>query len=294
MSVERRYSLIRHEHTLQDLQDWGLLPTSGDHWGKIPYVMDDGVMEIGKYLDFHETDTHAGDYDYRLTVTSGVLGGSGNIDAPALLESGASLVSKYARLASANTFLAAQHISTTGSHFNMYETDAADTADRCMFEINANSVNLYGYDNSATAFRRALAYNITSGDLTLNGFSNGGRTYISRTTQLPVVIYGDTSVTDNVSGDATVTYSRWYCNGGGTLRGYVYGNTLGFGLLTSAGGWGVQCSPSHILLNNPLQLGAQTTATTATAGARTLPANPVDFLVVVINGTSRKIPYYAT
>ncbi len=36
------------------------------------------------------------------------------------------------------------------------------------------------------------------------------------------------------------------------------------------------------------------TATTATGGARTLPANPVDFLVVIINGTSRKIPYYAT
>ena len=37
-----------------------------------------------------------------------------------------------------------------------------------------------------------------------------------------------------------------------------------------------------------------TTATTASAGAQTLPANPVGFLVVNINGTSRKIPYYAT
>jgi hypothetical protein len=36
------------------------------------------------------------------------------------------------------------------------------------------------------------------------------------------------------------------------------------------------------------------TSTTASAGARTLPANPVDFIVVSINGTSRKIPFYAT
>ena len=32
---------------------------------------------------------------------------------------------------------------------------------------------------------------------------------------------------------------------------------------------------------------------TATAGARTLPSNPVDFLTVTINGTTRKIPFYA-
>lgn len=47
-------------------------------------------------------------------------------------------------------------------------------------------------------------------------------------------------------------------------------------------------------VNGDLSLDEVGTATTATGGARTLPANPVDFLVVVINGTSRKIPYYAT
>lgn len=35
------------------------------------------------------------------------------------------------------------------------------------------------------------------------------------------------------------------------------------------------------------------TATTATAGAATLPANPVGFIVVSLpNGTSVKVPYY--
>lgn len=37
------------------------------------------------------------------------------------------------------------------------------------------------------------------------------------------------------------------------------------------------------------------TATTATGGAATLPGNPVGFLVVTLpNGTSAKIPYYAS
>lgn len=35
------------------------------------------------------------------------------------------------------------------------------------------------------------------------------------------------------------------------------------------------------------------TATSATAGSATLPANPVGFIEVNINGTNRKIPYYA-
>jgi hypothetical protein len=37
-----------------------------------------------------------------------------------------------------------------------------------------------------------------------------------------------------------------------------------------------------------------TTSGTATAGAATLPANPVGFIVLSIGGVSRKIPYYAT
>lgn len=35
------------------------------------------------------------------------------------------------------------------------------------------------------------------------------------------------------------------------------------------------------------------TSATATAGAATLPANPVGFLTVNINGTNVKVPYYA-
>jgi len=43
-----------------------------------------------------------------------------------------------------------------------------------------------------------------------------------------------------------------------------------------------------------ISLGNIGTATTATAGGGTLPTAPVGFIVVSINGTSRKIPYYAT
>lgn len=41
-------------------------------------------------------------------------------------------------------------------------------------------------------------------------------------------------------------------------------------------------------------LTGQSTATIATAGLVNLASGPVGYLVVSINGTSRKIPYYAT
>jgi hypothetical protein len=59
-------------------------------------------------------------------------------------------------------------------------------------------------------------------------------------------------------------------------------------------GVGTFSAASKLQVQGDITLTSSTTATTATAGAQTLPANPVGFLVVSINGTSRKIPYYAT
>jgi hypothetical protein len=59
-------------------------------------------------------------------------------------------------------------------------------------------------------------------------------------------------------------------------------------------GIGVSSPSAALHISGDITVESATTATSASAGARTLPANPVDFLVVSINGTSRKIPYYAT
>lgn len=51
--------------------------TSGSWWASIPVVSNVGVMEIGKYIDFHSSNTGRTDYDVRLTGTSGKLTCSG-------------------------------------------------------------------------------------------------------------------------------------------------------------------------------------------------------------------------
>ena len=46
-------------------------PASGNWFNGIPRVGSDGVMEIGKYVDFHETSATTADYDGRLFVEGG-------------------------------------------------------------------------------------------------------------------------------------------------------------------------------------------------------------------------------
>lgn len=61
----------------------GMKDANGLHyWGAIPIVSNtDGVMEIGKYIDFHEVKQGTEDYSLRLESRSGMLFSSGSINA---------------------------------------------------------------------------------------------------------------------------------------------------------------------------------------------------------------------
>ena len=50
------------------------LVTSGNYYGGIPLISTNGVMEIGRYIDFHSSDTSTADFSIRLTspAVSGV------------------------------------------------------------------------------------------------------------------------------------------------------------------------------------------------------------------------------
>ena len=58
------------------------VPASGDWWsGSPPKVGNDGVMEVGKYIDFHITDSGSADFDTRLVsgTNSLTIGNAGRI-----------------------------------------------------------------------------------------------------------------------------------------------------------------------------------------------------------------------
>ena len=48
--------------------------SAGNRWGNIPYIEVDGVMEVGKYLDFHEEgNASSTDYDARIACDRGII-----------------------------------------------------------------------------------------------------------------------------------------------------------------------------------------------------------------------------
>ena len=57
----------------------GTVTASGNRWGVHTLIGSDGVMEVGKYLDFHESDGDTSDYSLRITSNGGNLLSSGYI-----------------------------------------------------------------------------------------------------------------------------------------------------------------------------------------------------------------------
>ena len=63
-----------------DLLDNFQTTSSGNRWGVVPTVGDTGVTEVGKYIDFHDSDAHTGDYNNRITSSGGRLYLSGDLE----------------------------------------------------------------------------------------------------------------------------------------------------------------------------------------------------------------------
>jgi len=53
--------------------------SSGDRYGVTPFIGSDGVMEVGRYIDFHTSDGSTSDFAHRLTVTGSTLSFSSGI-----------------------------------------------------------------------------------------------------------------------------------------------------------------------------------------------------------------------
>lgn len=81
------YAVASHFHSAGDITSGTLnaarlpKPTSGNWWnGGAIVVGTDGVMEVGKYMDWHETNAGTSDYDYRMYVSSGRMYMSGDLE----------------------------------------------------------------------------------------------------------------------------------------------------------------------------------------------------------------------
>ena len=63
-------------------------PASGNWFKGTPSVSGDGVMEIGKYIDFHDSNSTTADFSVRLTTNGSMLTSSGTLEAPIIKATG--------------------------------------------------------------------------------------------------------------------------------------------------------------------------------------------------------------
>jgi hypothetical protein len=63
------------------------LTTATQKFNTIPFVGNDGVMEIGRYIDFHETNTNSTDFSARIWSTSGTIYTSSHIISQGVINS---------------------------------------------------------------------------------------------------------------------------------------------------------------------------------------------------------------
>src|SRR5690606_32710070 len=66
-STDKQFVSASEKSTWNGKQDTLLRPVSSHWWeDRTPRIANDGVMEVGKYLDFHSTNGGTTDYDQRL------------------------------------------------------------------------------------------------------------------------------------------------------------------------------------------------------------------------------------
>lgn len=138
MTIERRYSLLQHLH--------------GDTY-YTKTELDAGQLD-NRYYTETEVDTALSGY---LPLTGGTLtGGLTGTTAGFTTITGSGLT-----------------LTSTGTQLKLLDSDGADTADFCLLDMNGSFAGVYGYDDSAATYYKAITVSTTTGNVDVGGGGNG-------------------------------------------------------------------------------------------------------------------------
>lgn len=146
----------------------------GDPRGKIPIVKDDGVMEVGKYIDFHESTVDM-DNDARITVNNGKIEIDKPIESPGIKTSSLTVSRSFSGYGEPQfvvgnpTYPNAKvmgYVDQEGANFRLQCNEANNYYE---FDTLGNSLRLYHYYKGKTP---SLLFSSGSGEnleLNING-----------------------------------------------------------------------------------------------------------------------------
>lgn len=127
----------------------------GDPRGKIPIVKDDGVMEVGKYIDFHESTVDM-DNDARITVNNGKIEIDKPIESPGIKTSSLTVSRSFSGYGEPQ-FVVANPTYPNAKVIGYVDQEGANFRLQCNegnnyfeFDTLGNNLRLYHYYNGAT------------------------------------------------------------------------------------------------------------------------------------------------
>jgi hypothetical protein len=183
-----------------------LKPVSGDwHNGGAIVVGTDGLSEIGRYLDFHTSDTSTGDYDVRLQAdTNGKLHSSATIRSEGNLEAVGNMEAGYLRTTDGSQYQPS-HSFTGDTNTGMFRS-ASDTLQFATGGAYRISVN-----NFATVINQDCGIGVTP----LAKFHVNGTSLVRTTTGVGDFYLGNV---------ATANHFRFHTNNSNTYFDMNCGN----------------------------------------------------------------------
>ena len=200
-------------------------PTSGTWWNGIPYVGSTGVLEIGKYIDFHATSATSDDYSLRFTADTDLaqFTSKTNNDITLRLSStkGNNSAIELTRDGSTKTDY---RIINNGGHFKI-QTDLIDGESAITDPPNWRDMLQLDYSTGWATFRGGATI---PGTLILTKTNDASPT----SNNAPALIVGGTASDPHIEidsneimakGSATTTTTLYLNNGGGSV--YFGGDT---------------------------------------------------------------------
>jgi|11_taG_2_1085331.scaffolds.fasta_scaffold00288_3 hypothetical protein len=164
LSASTDFAAASHTHAAGDITS-GVFdsaripsPVSGDWWNNgVVKVLTDGVMEVGKYMDWHDSDTETSDFSYRMTASNTSMAFSGGATFAGDLQIPANIV----------------HTSDTNTYFGFHANDQwrVVTGGSERLEVNSTQVTVQNKLYVAGDLNTSVSTNVNYGNIatTQNG-----------------------------------------------------------------------------------------------------------------------------
>lgn len=257
-------------------------PSSGSWFKGTPAIGSDGVMEVGKYIDFHSSNTETADFSIRLTANGSTLTNTGTYEAPTIKATGNGK-SGTLGTGSGDVYL---HNSKGNSYWQFKDNGHFGIPNHLVFQgsaerrvilegtnkglyFNSTSFGFYDWGGSASLLRIDLnnkeirsdgGYFATAGNRMITSRTSTGYISWNNSTDWKYSLFCQTNTSNNAAASSLTNGApamKLYSGSGGGLWLFPAGDSTGGTVICKGTGWGsygdVTCNKTYAMSDERLK-----------------------------------------